>query len=78
MRLSKLHWLFFLCFLSCAKEYSSEGQGSQSPDGTGTTVYQSTWEFKESATLYSGPVDTAYLTKETGRELLTITGRSLN
>jgi len=65
-----------LIFWRCQKEYSYEGGVNTFPGNGGDPVLKSEWDFTASATLYHGPVDTAYLTKEGVFTVLTLTGKS--
>ncbi len=75
--------IIFICcgtliFWSCQKEYSYEG-GIISPPANGSeSIVKSEWEFTANTSLYKGPVDTAYLTKEGVFTVLTLTGKTSN
>src|SRR5215216_5292575 len=74
-----LYYVLLLLVLSCGKEFSFEGDGSNNQSSLGDTViYKSTWEFKEGSSHYQGPVDTAFLTKESANEVLTINGKTIS
>lgn len=73
--------IMMICFCtlilwSCQKEYSYEGGGNTFPGNGSDSIVKSEWDFTASATLYHGPVDTAYLTKEGVFTVLTLTGKS--
>lgn len=68
-----------LCFLpfACGKEYCYEGGLPADQSSKDLVIYKSVWEFNESTKHYQTPVDTAFLTKETGRRLLTISVKAI-
>lgn len=77
-RKSTLYYVLLLLVLSCGKEFSSEGNGNGNQSSLeDTIIYKSTWEFKEGSSHYQGPVDTAFLTKENGNQVLTINGKTI-
>ncbi len=63
-------------FWSCQKEYSYEGGINPVPGNDSGYIVKSEWDFTANASLYHGPVDTAYLTKEGIFTVLTLTGKS--
>lgn len=77
-RISYFYLILILFQSGCAKEHSYEG-GPPSTNGSpgDPVVYKSEWQFKEADALYLGPVDTAFLTKEPGRQILTISGKTV-
>jgi hypothetical protein len=70
------YYLLCLFLFACGKEYSHEGGPLTNQPSGDSVVHKSAWEFKESSILYKGPVDTAFLIWETGKQLLSISGKS--
>ncbi len=69
-KLSVLLLVITAFFASCQKEYSLEGGNVKTAAGT--------WQFNDSATLYQGNMDTAYIDSSGPTHILHLQGRSLD
>jgi hypothetical protein len=75
MRTKQLLFILIIIVFSCQKEIEWEGNGSVSEPPTEVPYPKGSWEFKESEH-FTGPVDTAFLTKENANRVLTVNGHT--